>query len=433
MGSLDVLTSGLNSIVRSDTGIAPQAIIIGALDEQAALFINASLEQWPQHPPTFLVTSISDIDLLVSLLGSNAQNASIFHASVTDRTAFTAVGYAAEAEIVGKLAIAILEHVVSIRGNLTRENFLVSAYNPGTYWLTNSIRAGPLSDSAVVGYCNQALHTVYISQYGLSAITPISVPFCGSQLHTMVTSTGAAERIIHLGQSIPLTGPNEFMGQQVQLGVLAALRSINDHGGIHGIHLELRSYDDGYDPVRATNNTFEMLQHEHPLVVLCPVGTPTVLAMVAAIQSQSFSRSTPIISPITGALSLRLPYSQSNIINLRASYHSEVYAMLKMATARGLSRVSCFYQNDSFGLTGLDAVKTATTSLNLPVLSQGTYERNTLDYEPGLQTMLSVNIAPEVVVMIGVHLVLAMFVSKAKLVCFYICQIHRSALLVCQY
>ena len=63
-----------------------------------------------------------------------------------------------------------------------------------------------------------------------------------------------AERIL-FGQSAALGGPAADLGTEMRRGIAAAFEEVNGAGGVGGRRLELRSYDDRYEPELAIANT----------------------------------------------------------------------------------------------------------------------------------------------------------------------------------
>ena len=56
-----------------------------------------------------------------------------------------------------------------------------------------------------------------------------------------------SDRIL-FGQSAALGGPAADLGTEMRRGILAAFEETNRAGGVGGRRLELRSYDDRYEP-----------------------------------------------------------------------------------------------------------------------------------------------------------------------------------------
>lgn len=84
--------------------------------------------------------------------------------------------------------------------------------------------------------------------------------------------------------------------------------------------------------------------------------------------------------PFTGADFLR-DKKEKYVINLRTSYENEIKALIKYLRENyKTKRFSVFYQNDSYGKVGLDAVKKTLKKYDLEIISEGRYRRNTLSY-----------------------------------------------------
>ncbi|MDH5537354.1 MAG: ABC transporter substrate-binding protein, partial [Betaproteobacteria bacterium] len=73
-------------------------------------------------------------------------------------------------------------------------------------------------------------------------------------------SQGVTPHTIVLGQSAPLSGPQQTLGEDARNGALAYLRKLNDAGGVHGRRLELATLDDAGDPGRALANTRRFIE-----------------------------------------------------------------------------------------------------------------------------------------------------------------------------
>ena len=71
---------------------------------------------------------------------------------------------------------------------------------------------------------------------------------------------GVTPHTVVLGQSAPLSGPRQAVGERIRNGALAYLRRLNDAGGVHGRRIELATFDDGGDPARALANTRRLIE-----------------------------------------------------------------------------------------------------------------------------------------------------------------------------
>ena len=101
---------------------------------------------------------------------------------------------------------------------------------------------------------------------------------------------GVTDSQVVLGQSAALTGPAGQLGQDMRTGAMLYFNLVNDHGGVHGRRIVLKTLDDGYDPARAAANTKKLIDDERVFALFGYVGTPTSQASLP-IFTQRRSRS----------------------------------------------------------------------------------------------------------------------------------------------
>lgn len=214
-----------------------------------------------------------------------------------------------------------------------------------------------------------------------------------------------AERIV-LGQSAAFSGPAAQLGIQMNIGAQVLIDQVNAAGGIGGRQIELRTADDGYEPDRCKANTEKFLR-DGVFALFGYVGTPTSLA---ALPLANEAR-TPFIAPFTGAEGLRDPFSRY-AFHVRASYFDETELIVKNLTSLGLTRISVFYQDDSYGMAGLTGVQRALAARNLAPASLGTVQRNSVDVAAAVQSILPAQ--PQAIVQIGAYQSCAAFIRAAR-------------------
>jgi branched-chain amino acid transport system substrate-binding protein len=213
---------------------------------------------------------------------------------------------------------------------------------------------------------------------------------------------------ILLGQSCALSGPAENLGREMRSGLLAAFSYINDKGGVNGREILLLSKDDGYEPDKAIRNTRWLIEEGHVFALIGAVGTPTSEA-VAPIISES---QIPFFGPFTGAEFLRTPFKRY-VINVRPSYFQEMEKLASyLVDKKKLTRVACFYQNDSYGFAGLRGIQNALSRRGMKLVSSGSYERNTVAVMGALRDIYMAE--PEAVVLAGAYSACAEFIKLSR-------------------
>jgi ABC-type branched-subunit amino acid transport system substrate-binding protein len=215
----------------------------------------------------------------------------------------------------------------------------------------------------------------------------------------------SANKII-LGQSAPFTGPAAQLGIQFHEGAKLWFEQVNAAGGIAGRAIEIRKMDDGYEPDRCAANTAKLIEDD-VFGLFGYIGTPTSLAALPLATKARM----PFLAPFTGAPGLREPFNK-HVFHLRASYNDETALIVKQLTNLGLNKIAVFYQNDAYGKAGLDGVTQALAALNLKPVAQATVERNSVQVDGAVKTLMAG--APDAVVQISAYKSCAAFIRTAR-------------------
>src|SRR6266516_2156578 len=196
---------------------------------------------------------------------------------------------------------------------------------------------------------------------------------------------GVSQDRIVFGQIAAIEGPAQALGLGMRVGLLAAFEEANRLGGVRGRKLELKSADDSYGPEKMIAAMNRMLAEEKVLA---------------------------IVGPFTGAEFLRNPYNRY-VVNIRASYFQETEAWIEHLTKDlGITNIAILYQDDAFGLAGLDGVKMAMAKRNLTLAAMGAFKRNTTAVKSALLDIMKVK--PGAVVTVGTYKPVAEFIKLAR-------------------
>jgi branched-chain amino acid transport system substrate-binding protein len=219
---------------------------------------------------------------------------------------------------------------------------------------------------------------------------------------------GVSQDKILFGQVAALDGPAGALGQGMREGILAAFGEANRAGGIQGRKLELKSVDDGYEPEKTIEATKKIIAVDKVFALVGPVGTPTSKAG----QPIATEAKVPFIGPFTGAEFLRNPYNRY-VVNIRSSYFQETEAWIEHLTKDlGITKIAILYQDDAFGLAGLEGVKMAMAKRNMSLVASGAFKRNTTAVKSALLDIMKGE--PQAVVTVGPYKPIAEFVKVAR-------------------
>jgi ABC-type branched-subunit amino acid transport system substrate-binding protein len=217
----------------------------------------------------------------------------------------------------------------------------------------------------------------------------------------------SADKVV-FGQAAALTGPASELGLGMKVGMEAAFAEANKAGGIKGRKLELKSVDDGYEPVKSIDVVKKLLNEDKVFGIAGSVGTPTAAATLPI----AIAAGAPFVGAFTGVESLRDPYKPL-VVNVRASYYEETEAMVEHLTKDlGATKIAIMYQDDAFGQAGLAGVKKALDKRKMELAAEGTFERNTTAVKGALLTVRKAK--PDAVIMIAPYKPAAVFIKVAR-------------------
>ena len=219
--------------------------------------------------------------------------------------------------------------------------------------------------------------------------------------------TGVTDGSVVIGQSVPLSGPAQELGIEMQLGAKLYFDHINAQGGVNGRKIKLLTLDDGYEPDRATANTRQLVDKDDVFALFGYVGTPTSLAALKV----SNPAGVPFVGAFTGAEALRMPFNRL-IFNVRASYGDETEKIVEQFTSLNVKRIAVFYQNDAYGNAGLSGVEKAMAKRDLKLVATATVERNSSDVAAAVKTLVAAK--PDMVVMVTTYKSSAAFINAMR-------------------
>lgn len=233
-----------------------------------------------------------------------------------------------------------------------------------------------------------------------------AVAFLASLLATAAfAQDGVSGKSIQFGQVAAFTGPAQDLGRGMRQGILAAFDEANRNGGSAGRTLELKSRDDGYEPEKTVVATKQILDDDKVFAMIGAVGTPTSKAG----QPLATDAKVPFIGPFTGADFLRNPFNRY-VINVRSSYFEETEAWIDHLTKDlGITRIAILYQDDAFGLAGLEGVQRALAKRKMSLVASGSFKRNTTAVKSALLDIMKGR--PEAVVTVGPYQPVAEFIK----------------------
>lgn len=220
--------------------------------------------------------------------------------------------------------------------------------------------------------------------------------------------------VIVLGMSGALSGASAGLGRELRSGMVAYFDHVNRDGGIRGYRIELKVYDDGYNPGPAIHNTLQLIERDGALALLGYVGTPTVTRVLPLLKMYE-REEVLLFFPFSGAEPQRSePYGRY-AYNLRPSYREETRGLVDNLVATGRQRIAILYQADAYGRSGWQGVRTALEAHRLDVLAEATYGRGG-DFEDSYAAQVDILRAakPNAIISIASYAAAAGFIRDAR-------------------
>jgi branched-chain amino acid transport system substrate-binding protein len=218
---------------------------------------------------------------------------------------------------------------------------------------------------------------------------------------------GVTATTIVIGQSVPLTGANAELGNDIRNGALAYFAKVNAAGGVHGRKIELASLDDANQVPRAEANTKQLVEESG---VFALFGYASATLSRPALPTVEKHR-VPFLSPFTGADPMRVFHKQ--VYNMRGSYAEELEKIVDHFFPLGVKRYSIVYYDDVVGKENLAAVERALKKRNLAVVSLAAFKtRNNPDIAGGLKDVMKGQ--PDVVILTTLYKATSDFVKAAQ-------------------
>jgi branched-chain amino acid transport system substrate-binding protein len=218
---------------------------------------------------------------------------------------------------------------------------------------------------------------------------------------------GVTATTILIGQSVSLSGPTGPLGQEMQAGAAAYFKYVNQHGGVNGRTIVLKTLDDGYEVDRTVANVKTLINQDHVFALFGLRGTAHTNAAAKIFTPAHV----PLFATFSGAQSLREPFNRY-LFHVRASYADETDAIFKQLSNMGLNRIGVFYQNDGYGKEGRAAAEESAKKYKLAISAVGTVEPNSSDVKGAVATIAPIQ--PQVVVMYASYKASAEFVRGMR-------------------
>ncbi|SFK17449.1 ABC-type branched-chain amino acid transport system, substrate-binding protein [Amycolatopsis sacchari] len=204
-------------------------------------------------------------------------------------------------------------------------------------------------------------------------------------------SPGITDTAITLGITTPLSGPTAGPGTCTVAGVKAYFGSVNAAGGVKfgdgkTRKVEIKSYDDAYDPQKSLAN-FQQMSSDGVFAVTAGLGTPTNRAFRDAAIDEKF----PQVLVMTGDPLFSKRQDSPWQLGFVPIYQNEGAAFGKLlAASGGQHKVAVLAQNDDYGKGYVEGFKQAIAGApNVQIVRELSYEATDTSVDAQLTELAS--------------------------------------------
>jgi branched-chain amino acid transport system substrate-binding protein len=182
--------------------------------------------------------------------------------------------------------------------------------------------------------------------------------------------TGATDTEIKIGNINPYSGPASAYGV-IGKTLDAYFKKINAEGGINGRKINFITYDDGYSPPKAVEQTRKLVESDEVLLVFQPLGTPGN----TAIQKYLNTKKVPQLFVATGATKWNDPKNNPWTMGWQPNYQTEsqIYAQY-ILKERPNGKIAILYQNDDYGKDYVKGLKDGLGAKANMIVLESSYE-----------------------------------------------------------
>jgi branched-chain amino acid transport system substrate-binding protein len=192
----------------------------------------------------------------------------------------------------------------------------------------------------------------------------------GTALAQKKYDTGATDTEIKIGNIMPYSGPASAYGV-IGKTIDAYFKKVNTEGGINGRKINFITYDDGYSPPKAVEQTRKLVESDEVLFMFNPLGTPGN----TAIQKYLNGKKVPQLFVATGATKWNDPKGFPWTMGWQPNYQTEgqIYAKY-ILKEKPNAKIAVLFQNDDYGKDYLKGLKDGLGAKTSMIIAEESYE-----------------------------------------------------------
>lgn len=173
-----------------------------------------------------------------------------------------------------------------------------------------------------------------------------------------------------IGTTLPLSGGAATSGKGFEAGLNAAVKEINDKGGLLGRQVKLVVLDDGFEAARSVANIRRLGDQEKVYAVVSPAGSANIPGSYPYLKQKGMPLFAPVLPPDP---------KQDSVFLLGTSQRDQARVIVDFLAGKGVKKFAVIGQDNELGHAIRDGVKEEAAAVGAEVVANETTEPNSTE------------------------------------------------------
>lgn len=213
--------------------------------------------------------------------------------------------------------------------------------------------------------------------------TTTSAPVDSEPPRTTTIAPRMSDGILRVGLLVPRSGPGATIGEPLVAIVEAAVRAINDNGGVNGVPVELFVEDEGGDSATALAAIDNLITGDSVDAVIGPFSSSVALSTLPTLLTANVG----VCSPAATTASLTNFPDRGMFVRTSPSDSLAALAMAQEVARTGIRSSVLAYPDDPFGRDFATDVRRALGLEGIAIVSEIQYDPGDDDYSEDVATL----------------------------------------------
>lgn len=205
-------------------------------------------------------------------------------------------------------------------------------------------------------------------------LAALAIAGCSSQAAAPSAGDAAVQGVtddtITIGTSLPLSSGAATSGKGFEAGLNAAVKEINDNGGVQGRKVKLIVLDDGFEAARSVANIRRLGDQEKVYAVVSPAGSANIPGSYPYLKQKGMPLFAPVLPPDP---------QQDSVYLLGTSQRDQGRVIVDFLAGKGVKKVAVIGQDNELGHSIRDGVKEEAEVTGIEVVANETTEPNSTE------------------------------------------------------